>query len=132
LQYQEEVDFGRKQIAMVSTGQAATDIALLELGPMMNEIALATESLASAIGHGETAAPPYARRAKAVSECVATFDHAAESLEWMIAHGGNGPERDIAIDLYASLEDLAHRYTAPLRTIPAAAHAKEAPPPSVH
>ncbi len=128
LRYQEEVDFGRKQVAMAATGQGAADVALLGLGPMMNEIALATEALASVIGHGETVAPPHARRAKAVAACMLTFDAVAESLEWMIEYGGSGPDRDVAMALHASLTDLAARYTAPVRVAPST----EAPPPSVH
>ena len=128
LRYQEEVDFGRKQVALVASGQGAADVALLGLGPMMNEIAVATEAFASVIGHGETVAAPHARRAKAVAECVITFGAVTESVEWMIEHGGNGAERDVAMAVHASLKDLAERYTAPLRTIRSA----EAPPASVH
>lgn len=128
LRYQEEVDYGRKQVALVATGQGAADVALLGLGPMMNDIAVATEAFASVIGHGETVAAPHARRAKAVAECVITFGAVTESLEWLIEHGGNGPERDIAVAVHASLHDLAKRYSAPLRTMSSA----EAPPPSVH
>lgn len=132
LRYQEEVDHGRKQMALIATGQGAADVALLGLGPMMNEIALATETLASVIGYGATIAPPHARRTKAVAACAATFASAAESLEWMIECGGIDTNREIAVDFYASLKDVASRYPAPARALHTAALSAEAPPPSVH
>lgn len=126
LRYQEEVDFGRKQAALVAEGQGATDATLLGLHPLLNEIAAATEALAATIGHGETVSPPYLRRAKAVTTCALTFGWAADYLDWMIQSGGNSPERDIAMTLHASLAELSQRYPAPVRT----SHSAEAPPPS--
>ncbi|MBK9259552.1 MAG: hypothetical protein IPM54_06900 [Polyangiaceae bacterium] len=128
LRYQEEVDFGRKQVALVSHGQGAADVALLGLSPMMTEIAAATEALAAVIGHGTTTAPPHMRRAKATAACSMTFGWAAESLEWIIEHGGNAPEREIAMAMHASLKDLVERYAVLAKPT----QSTEAPPPSVH
>ncbi len=128
LRYQEEVDFGRKQVALVASDQGAADVTLLGLGPAINEIALATEALATVIGHGETVVPPHARRAKAVAACVQTFGAVAEGLAWLIDQGGDGAERAIATELYASLNELVARYAVPKRE----SAPIEAAPPSVH
>ena len=128
LRYQEEVDFGRKQIALVAAGQGATDVATLGLGAMINEMAVATEALAAVIGHGETVAAPHLRRAKAVTTCAQTFGVVAEGLAWLIDQGGNGAEQGIAMKLYTSLHELTDRYALPKRE----SVAIEAPPPSVH
>ena len=128
LRYHEEVDFGRKQMLLVSQGQAATDVQLLGLGPIMAEIALATDALAAAIGYGETSAAPHLRRSKSTIACVTTFGWAAETLGWMIEHGGNSAQRELALSLHASLVELVERYSvsAPI------SHPQEASPPSVH
>lgn len=130
LRYQEEVDFGRKQVALVASGQGAADVALLGLGSTMNEIAVATEALALAIGYGESVVAPHARRAKATASCVLTFGWAAEYLAWMTSQAGAGDERALAMSLLATLDELASRYPAPTRTqVPTE---MAAPPPSVH
>ncbi len=97
LRYQEEVDFARKQVALTSQGQGATDVALLGLGPLMAEIVLATDTLAAVIGHGGTSRTPYRRKANATTMCASTFSWASETLSWMAEHGGAGPERELAI-----------------------------------
>lgn len=130
LRYQEEVDFGRKQIALVASGQGAADVALLGLASTMNEIQVATEALAQAIGHGETVAAPHARRIKATASCVLTFGWAAEYLDWMVSQAGPGDERALAMSLLDSLQELAARYPARMRAQASAERA--APPPSVH
>ncbi len=130
LRYQEEVDFGRKQVALVASGQGAADAALLGLTSTINEIAVATEALALAIGHGESVVAPHARRSKAVASCVLTFAWAAEYLDWMVSQAGPGDERAVAMNLLDSLQELASRYPAPTRS-PAPAE-MAAPPPSVH
>lgn len=127
LRYQEEVDLGRIQLQLVAHGQAEADVELLGLDPVLAEIAAATDDLAMAIGHGVSAVAPHVRRASAIADCVATFTWAAETLEWMTSRGVNGPEKDLAVMLLASLTDLASRYplSVPSRQI-------EVPPASVH
>lgn len=128
LRYQEEVDFGRKQIALVAGGQGATDVATLGLGAIMNEMAVATEALATVIGHGETVVAPHARRKKALARCVQTFGAVAEGLAWLIDQGSHGAERALAMELYVSFHELANRYALSKRE----SAPTEAPPPSVH
>ncbi len=128
LRYQEEVDFGRKQVALAAAGQGATDVATLGLGATINEIAVATEALAAVIGYGENVVAPHARRRKALAACMQTFGAVAEGLAWLIDLGGDSVERALAMELYASLNELVDRYALPKR----ASAPVEAAPPSVH
>lgn len=128
LRYHEEVDFGRKQVLLASQGEAAKDVQLIGLGPIMTEIAAATDALANAIGYGETSSAPHQRRAKAVAQCIVTFGWAAETLSWMIEHAGHGSQRELAIALHATLADLVDRYAV----ISVSPRSQEASPPSVH
>lgn len=132
LRYQAEVDFGRNQQLAVAAGQGAADVALLGLGELMHEIAVATEALAAAIAHGETGVTPHQRRIQATSACAKTFGWAAESLLWLIEEGGNGAERETAVACLATLRELTLRYPAMKRANPPAESTIAAPPASVH
>lgn len=127
LRYQEEVDFGRKQAALVSQGQGAADMALLGLGSVMTEIASATDALAAAIGHGNSVVAPHRRKALATVECVAAFGWAADSLGWMVEHANTGPDRELAVALLATLDELVARYPAIMTPT---THSQDAAPPS--
>ena len=127
LKYQQEVDFGRKQLLLLSQGQGAADATLLGLADVQAEIAKATDALAAAIGYGENAGRPFERRAAAVSSCRATFADVAGTLQWLSANGMPGADREQASALLATLEAVVARYPAPA---PAqAAETPEAPPP---
>jgi hypothetical protein len=128
LRYQEEVDFGRKQAALVAQGQSASDVALLGLGPVITEIVAATNALAAAIGHDNSVVAPHRRKAIATMACVSTFGWAAESLGWMVEHAGAGPDRELAEALLATLDELVARY--PATTTVATPAPNASPPPS--
>jgi len=116
LRYQQEVDFGRKQVTYVSHGQGLADIGLLGLSPVMSDIHVATTELAEVIGHGEGAQSPYNRKLAATAECAATFSWAAQLLGWLVEHGSPGAAREQAMALRAPFEELAARYPAPANT----------------
>lgn len=116
LKYQQEVDFGRKQILLMSQGQGAADVSLLGLAAVKDEIAATTETLASAIGHGETGGRPFERRDAAVSLCRATFAHVSDALGWLSQNGQPGDDRERAAALRLPLEKLVARYPAPSQT----------------
>jgi hypothetical protein len=113
LKYQQEVDFGRKQVLLMSQGQGAADVALLGLAPVKGEIATTTEALASAIGHGDSGGRPFERRDAAVALCRAAFAHVSDSLAWLSLNGQPGTDRDRAAALRLPLENLVARYPAP-------------------
>ena len=110
---------------MAAQGQSSQDIALLGLGSVMTDIALATESLALAIGHGLSVHAPYRRTVVSTRECAATFGWAADTLGWLIERLGAEPEKELAQALHSSLDELVARYpSAPVM------HTAEAAPPS--
>ncbi len=111
LRYQQEVDFGRKQVLMTSQGQGAADMTLLGLGVLLASIDAATDSLAEAIGHGDYGHAPHRRRIAATSACGAAFASAAQLLAWIAAHG-TAEDRELAMDLRGPLVELVARYPA--------------------
>ncbi len=110
LKYHQEVDFARKQMELAAESQCADDIALLELGDVMTDIAAATNALADAIGHGTTGHAPWKRKSEAVTTCRNVFGAMTKQLAWMMEHGYPGPDKEQAIALHASLVELAGRY----------------------
>ncbi len=116
LPYEQEVEFGRKQIRHVSQGQGAADVSLLGLIPLMLEVSAATESLATAIGFGTNTKTPQERKASARAACAATFSSAAYWLGWIMEYGSEGNDRERAAALLEPLEKLANRYTVANRS----------------
>ncbi len=126
LKYQQEVDFGRKQIELSSQSVCAADIALLGLGEFMADIATATTALAEAIGHGMTGHAPSRRKSAATVACRNAFSTVAKQLDWVIENGLPGPDKEQAITLRAPLIELAARY--PAKPVTTKVHAEQAPP----
>jgi hypothetical protein len=114
LPYEQEVDFGRRQITHVSQGQGAGDVASLALVPLMLEIAAATEALAISIGYGTCTKTPNERKASARAACAATFASAAYWLAWIAEYGSDRGDRERAEALRLPLEQLAARYAPPI------------------
>lgn len=112
LSYQQEVDFGRKQMRLAAETSCAADIALLGLGPVISSVAVATENLAAAIGQGRVDLAPAKQRKAAVAECIQVFGTVYRALDWLAEHGYGGTERDTAIALRATLDDLVAKYPA--------------------
>lgn len=112
LSYQQEVDFGRKQIRLASEPTLTADITLLGLSGLVANIATATENLASAIGQGRNDLAPAKQRRASVAECMQVFGTVYRSLDWIAAYGAPGGEREKARALLESLQDLATKYPA--------------------
>lgn len=113
LKYHQEVDFARKQLELGTNGQCAADIALLELGDLMQDIAIATEALAGAIGHGNTGFTPSRRKGATLSSCRIAFGAVHGQLEWIASSGSSGIDKDVASALLVPLRELAKRYSKP-------------------
>lgn len=113
LKYQQEVDFGRQQIRLMSDNQHASDVALLGLQSVLADISATTNALAQAIGHGETGLPPAKRKRATTSACVQAFGAVAQQLEWLAEFGMAGADRQKAITLRLALVELAERYPRP-------------------
>ena len=112
LKYQQEVDFGRQQLQLTSSGQNAADIALLGLATTMSDIEDATDALAAGIGHGQTNRRPSKRRREAMAACASVFLTVAKDLAWLAEHGQDGADRARAGRLWSTLEVLSLRYPA--------------------
>lgn len=110
LKYQQEVDFGHHQAGVVAQGQGAADVALLGLGNVMNEIAQATHALAAAIGHGKGSGRPFERQKAALSDCASVFGDAVDWLVFLSERGFAADDRERAMALRQSLEEVAKRY----------------------
>lgn len=110
LGYQQEVDFGRKQVLLSEQSQTAADIALLGLGPMMQSIAVATEALAGAVGKGPADLAPSKQRKALVSKCSQVFGTVYRALDWHAEYGTMGADREKALALQTSLRELAAKY----------------------
>lgn len=111
LGYQQEVDFGRKQVHLSGQPQMATDIALLELGPMIQAIAVATEDLADAVSHGRADFSPSKQRKALVAKCSQVFGTIHRALDWHAEYGATGEDRKKALALQTALAELATKYT---------------------
>ena len=116
LAYQQEVDFGKQQILAAASNEAAADIALLGLGPVIAEIGAATQKLATAIGHGEGSDRPSERFRAAIAECAAVFASVSSRILWVATNGQPGDDRQRATRLLAPLEALIARYPAAAAT----------------
>lgn len=112
LAYQQEVDFGKQQILAAANSEAAADVALLGLGPVIAEIAAATQKLGAAIGHGEGSDRPSERFRAAIAECASVFASVSGRILWIANNGQPGQDRQRAAHLLAPLEALVARYPA--------------------
>jgi hypothetical protein len=113
LKYHQEVDFARKQLELAAKGQCAADVALLELGDLMQDIASATHALAAAIGHGTTGQVPSRRKSATTSNCRMAFGAVTGQLDWIATAGLADIDKEVALGLLRPLRELAARYPAP-------------------
>lgn len=112
LSYQKEVEFGRQQLETVAKGQAADDVALLDLGSAIDDIRQATDALASAIGYGQATGRPFEQREAALATCIETFESITQNLGYIAANKALGAESLRAAKLRAPFEALAARHPA--------------------
>lgn len=119
LSYDEEVDYGRNQIALMSSGPLVADVTLLNLAGMRDQINQDTEALAQGIGRGpgEKRAPSRSKRIRAaVGSCAAAFNGIHGELTWMIDHTPPGAVRTQLEAMLAPFQALLLRYPAPTAT----------------
>ncbi len=126
LDYNAEVDFGRKQVALTQdSGALASDAKKLKLGDVLADVSRTTEALATGLGRGSGTKrqPPSRQLREALAECASAFNGVHDSLAWFIARTPAGPDREQLEALQAPLEALLARH-APT----ASATADAAPP----
>jgi len=113
LKYQQEVDFGRQQVRLMSANDHLADVALLGLQSVVVDIAATTNALAHAIGYGVTGLSPAKHKRATTAACVQAFGAVAEQLAWLSEFGLDGADRQKAIALREALVELATRYPRP-------------------
>ena len=111
----DEVDFGRQQIALTSEGgPLAADAKKVKVVESLADIHKATEALAQALGRGtnEKRKTPSKQLREALGECTTAFNSVHEQLAWFISKTPPGTERDGLQALLAPLEALLERTSA--------------------
>lgn len=119
LSYDEEVDYGRNQVALMSSGPLVADVTLLGLAAMRDQISQDTEALGQGIGRGpgEKRVPSRSRRIRAaVASCAAAFNGIHGEIAWMIEHTPPGAVRTQLEAMLAPFQALLERYPAPVMT----------------
>ncbi len=121
----DEVDFGRRQIALTREGALlAADAKKVKIENALADVQKATDALAEALGRttGEKRKPPSKQLRDALAECASAFNAVHEELNWFVARTAPGPERDRLNALRAPLEALLVR-NEPVAVAPAAPEA---------
>lgn len=111
----DEVDFGRQQIALTQDGgPLASDAKKVKLGDALADVKKTTEALAQALGRsgGEKRKSPSKQIRDALSECAAAFNVVHDQLVWFVEKTPPGANRDRLTSLLAPLEALLERAAA--------------------
>jgi hypothetical protein len=110
--YDEEIDFGRKQLELAKEESIAADIKKLEVGDLLQDIAEATEALAQGSGRkagSKRAGAPSAQLRDALAACTTAFNGVHDDLAWFLENTATGPVRDRLAELQAPFEALLAR-----------------------
>lgn len=130
MEFDAEVDFGRRQIALVQESSTlAADVKKLKLGDTLADIDKCTEALAQALGRssGQKRKTPSKQLREALSDCASGFTSVHETLAWLIERTPKGAQKDGLENLLAPLEALLQRGEKAARAQEAE---PEAPPPA--
>jgi hypothetical protein len=129
LSYDDEVDFGRHQVELMTNGALAEDTKRIGLTGLRDRIDETTEALARGIGRGPGEKRTMARSKRirtARAVCASDFNGIHSELAWLIAHTQPGPARTRIEQMLAPFQALLERYPAPA----GAPAPVEAPPPA--
>jgi hypothetical protein len=120
LGYDDEVDFGRHQLAILRSDPLAVDAKKVGLAAVVKQIEESTEALAKALGRGpgqKRSSPRSIRLREALTECSAAFNWIHQDLAWTAEHTPPGPAR-------SQLDNLLAPFTALLSRFPPTSGAK--------
>jgi hypothetical protein len=118
--YDDEVDFGRQQLALLRSDPLAAAAKKVGLAAVIKQVEEATEALAKALGRGpgqKRSAPRSIRLREALTECSVAFNWIHQDLVWTAEHTPPGPSR-------TELDNLLAPFTALLSRFPPTAGAK--------
>lgn len=116
LSFDQEVDFGRQQLALTARGPLAEAAAAVGLGSLLKQIDDATEALARGIGRGpgnQRAGTRSARIREALMACVVAFNGIHDDIAWFLERTEPGEARSRLERLNAPFEALLERYPSP-------------------
>jgi hypothetical protein len=108
-----EVDFGRKQIRLAAEPNLRADLSSLGLLPSIDEISVATENLAVAIGRdgsGSRKLSPSHQISKELSSCITSFTGVHSQLDWLAQVAASDEDRRRIDDLRKPMSDLLQRF----------------------
>jgi hypothetical protein len=111
--YDEEVDFGRYQLAITESGPLAEEAERLDLGEHRKRIHETTEALARAIGRTPKQARSSLRSRRvreALAGCATSFSVISEEMTWLLAHTPEGEAKRHLELLRAPFLALLDRY----------------------
>jgi hypothetical protein len=121
LGWEEEVDFGRQQLALTATGPLAADATKVGIKPLLQDIDTATEALAHGLGRGpgqKSASSRATRRREALVECTTAFNSIHDELAWFVANTEDGEARAKLEQMLAPLQALLERHPIPAEKKP--------------
>jgi hypothetical protein len=116
LDYDSEVDFGRRQIALTQDGgPLAADAKAIKLGDTLADVEKTTEALAKGLGRAEGGKrrSPSQQQRDAMAECAAAFNSVHDDLLWLVGTLPAGPDREHLSALIKPLEALLARNQPP-------------------
>ncbi|HLM76677.1 MAG TPA: hypothetical protein VK459_28445 [Polyangiaceae bacterium] len=111
--YDDEVDFGRHQLAILKGDPLAADAKKVGLAAVVKQIEESTEALAKALGRGpgqKRSSPRSIRLREALTECSAAFNWIHQDLAWTAEHTPPGAARTQIDNLLAPLTALLSRF----------------------
>jgi hypothetical protein len=115
LSWEEEVDFGRKQVALTKEGSLADDARLVGLQLSLKAVEKTTEALARGLGRTsdqKRVGTRAARLREALAGCATAFNGIHSEITWFLDHTEDGPLRARLLLLLAPLQALLDRYSS--------------------
>jgi hypothetical protein len=136
LSWDEEVDFGRQQLALTAEGPLADDSRRLGLHAVLKEVEETTEALARGLGRSPEQKRGVARSIRlrsALAGCAAAFNGIHHEIAWFLDHTEDGDTRVRIEQMLAPFQALLDRYpsTSSTNTGNAAPASAPAPAPAV-
>jgi hypothetical protein len=132
LGWDEEVDFGRRQVALTQEGPLAGDARMVGLAFLLKAVEDTTEALARGLGRGpgqKRSSVRAARMRESRAACAAVFRGIHGEIAWLLDHTDHGATRARLSLLLAPFQALLDRY--PPESSAAPADPASAPPPAM-
>ena len=117
LSYDDEVDFGRHQVELMTHGALAEDTTTVGLTTLRDRIHETTEALAQGIGRapGEQRTMARSKRIRAATAaCASHFNGIHNEIAWLLASTPPGSARTQLERMLAPFQALLERYPAPV------------------